>query len=304
MYGWDGGLREGEQRGLGRRSAWANIIKAGKEIDKMGLQFSGSFGKQVGVGSDIRFWEDHWVGNGSLKERFKRLFHLEMGKRALVSERGEHIGEDWVWKWSWRRGREIGELEELQNVIAGQAPKGDVKDRASWGLDPQGGYTVKSLRDILEENRTLVDSNAVVTKWLMSIPKKICIFVWRAKLGRIPSRSVLDKMGIDLDSLLCPRCGKEVESIDHALVKCEDVKNLWSLMGRWWNIDVESASTIQEILEIGNQLGDNTKGLRRWTAMAWSTLYLVWANRNKMVFDKVSGSLVDRFLEFQLKSFE
>jgi hypothetical protein len=34
----------------------------------------GSF--KVGDGSQVRFWEDKWLGNHPLKERFPDLFHL------------------------------------------------------------------------------------------------------------------------------------------------------------------------------------------------------------------------------------
>ena len=68
------------------------------------------------------------------------------------------------------------------------------------------------------------------TLWLKSIPSKISIFLWREKLARLPTRSVLDKVGVDLDSVLCPRCTNEV--VDHVIVRCGKVKTLWILIGR------------------------------------------------------------------------
>lgn len=56
--------------------------------------------------------------------------------------------------------------------------------------------------------------------------RKVNIFVWRLMLGRLPSRMMLEHfcLGIDLDSLLYPRCNMEVESIKHALISCMEVK--------------------------------------------------------------------------------
>lgn len=198
--------------------------RVGKELDKENLHFSDSFGKVVGDGSDTRFWEERWISNRILGKDFPRLFRLEVDKDATVKERGEWRGEEWVWKWGWRReprGRELGELENLFNVIRENAPKKELKYRVVWRKDPEGIFTVRKVRSLLEENRCLERGNIVETIWVKTIPKKISIFIWRARLGRLPCRSVLDSMGIDLNSTLCPRCGNDIETIDHALTNCE-----------------------------------------------------------------------------------
>jgi hypothetical protein len=43
----------------------------------------GSF--KVGDGSQVRFWEDKWLGNHPLKERFPDLFHLVRRKQDIMS---------------------------------------------------------------------------------------------------------------------------------------------------------------------------------------------------------------------------
>lgn len=53
-----------------------------------------------------------------------------------------------------------------------------------------------------------------------------------SKLGAVeaagrPVRMVLDDMGLDLHSSLCPRCQESIETINHALINCGDVKKLW-----------------------------------------------------------------------------
>ncbi|XP_071688454.1 uncharacterized protein [Rutidosis leptorrhynchoides] len=46
----------------------------------------------------------------------------------------------------------------------------------------------------------------------------------------------LDKRGIDLDSLLCPVCNNEVETIEHTLLHCSFARDLWDRVLRWWKI--------------------------------------------------------------------
>ena len=76
----------------------------------MGTHFSEWFGKVVGDGRETKLWEDGLIGDRKLKERFTRLYHLESNNGATIAEKGHFIGEEWVWRWGWRReprGREM-----------------------------------------------------------------------------------------------------------------------------------------------------------------------------------------------------
>ncbi|PWA90188.1 RNA-directed DNA polymerase, eukaryota [Artemisia annua] len=42
----------------------------------------------------------------------------------------------------------------------------------------------------------------------------------------------------------------------------------------------------------------------RWKAVIWSTLYMIWSNRNQMIFRKNDSMIPDLFKEIQLRSFE
>jgi len=294
----------GRERG---NSTWGNIIKVGKEIDRMGVPFSDSFGKLVGDGADTKFWEDSWLDGGKLKDRFNILYLLELKKEATISERGEFVNGVWGWRWDWRReprGRERGELERLRVAVQGKTPITEKVDRNLWRLDTGDGYTVKVLRRFLEESEVLGGDNERETEWLKAIPKKIGIFVWRATLGRLPVRTTLDKMGIDVDSVLCSRCKSEVETIEHALFKCDKVKTLWSGVGRWWNLNVESCNSLDELTNVDAQSGRNKKGARRWVAVIRCIMYFIWMDRNKVVFVQSGSSVEDILLNLQLKTFE
>ena len=143
----------GESRGRVRSSVWGSIIKTRRDLDRLGIRFLDSFAKKARDGKDTRFWEDSWVGE-RLKERFNRLFQLEVDKGALVADRGEFFDGRWVWRWSWRReprGREEGELEELRRLLESASPKRRESDRVVWKLDPQGEFSVKVMRHLIEE---------------------------------------------------------------------------------------------------------------------------------------------------------
>ncbi|KAJ9564404.1 hypothetical protein OSB04_000370 [Centaurea solstitialis] len=212
----------------------------GKVLDSVGCNFSGSFEKEVGDGKSTKFWEDKWVGGEALKGKFPRLFNLETCKEVSIKDRGSSIENDWVWEWRWRRdprGRELSEFSELCRILDNFKPKLVGVDKFVWKLDPVGGFSVKSLRGVLGERRAGLREVGVTvepTRWDKSIPAKVNVFFWRASLGGLP---------------------------------CREVKALWLLVGKWWNLDVSNTGTLQDLLLTAVRSGSNSKGTAKWEAI-------------------------------------
>ena len=129
------------------------------------------------------------------------------------------------------------------------------------------------------------------TEWTEDVPKKVAIMIWRVKLGRIPTREVLDKMGINMNSVICPRCSRETESINHALFRCEEVIKMWQRVARWWNVDVEHIDSVGELRTMSSDAVENVRTPKLWKEMLWHFLYLVWSHRNRLVFKKEQRTL-------------
>ncbi|GKC44506.1 putative RNA-directed DNA polymerase [Tanacetum coccineum] len=136
IYGEYGGLGE---EGVSRRSSggkWSDIIKVGNDIEKTQVPFIGSFRKKVGDGCNTLFWLNQWLGDFKLSVRFPRLFALESNKQVSVSGRGSWgIDGGWKWEWGWERevrGRGLGELEELSNMIQKFVPNSLYPDAMRW----------------------------------------------------------------------------------------------------------------------------------------------------------------------------
>lgn len=265
----------------------------------MGFDFASSFGVEVGDGRDTKFWSDKWLGSEVLGRSFNRLLNLESNKEAMVYERGSWEGDTWVWKWAWRReprGREVGELERLSEFLRGWSPKVNSRDQSKWLLGEDGVYSVQEFKRLIADSMVERGEQNMETSWSKLIPKKINIFLWRARLGRLPSRTVLDRMGLDISSILCPRCGKERESIDHALVSCEEVYKLWKGIARWWKIAEDRFETLNDVIGSNNRPS-------LWGEMVGCVLYLIWSHRNRLVFKGEKSRLVDLFFEFQRKCY-
>ncbi|KAJ9538859.1 hypothetical protein OSB04_031592 [Centaurea solstitialis] len=281
-------LVEGRVRG----SVWRNIVKVGRSLDELGISFSDSFRWKLGSGESIRFWEDNWSSARKLRERFRRLYLLE----SVHSGKGALQGGVWTWTWEWRRdlrGRELGELEALYSELRGVLPRLGVRDKSVWKLDEINGFSVSKLRNLLEETRASL-VNVVETSWLKAVPTKVNVFIWRLRFGRLPTWAVLDEMGVEVNSMLCPRCGEEVETVNHALFSCVKVRRFWKQVDRWWVIELQDLSTLTDLISAGAQRGNNSFGRARWEATIWSFLYFIWEDRNKLVFHSGKIPLTER----------
>ena len=45
-----------------RNTVWGNILKVGDIMEKKCVNFRNSFGKKLGDGALVQFWQDKWVG--------------------------------------------------------------------------------------------------------------------------------------------------------------------------------------------------------------------------------------------------
>ena len=57
----------------------------------------------VGDGQNTLFWEDLWVGEQRLKQRFPRLFLMSLQKSSTIADYGFWDGGSWHWSLLWRR---------------------------------------------------------------------------------------------------------------------------------------------------------------------------------------------------------
>jgi len=64
------------QRKCSSDSLWWRDLKEVLPIEGWKGNFEDNYSWEVGNGRKIRFWEDKWVGNVKLKEKFPRLFSI------------------------------------------------------------------------------------------------------------------------------------------------------------------------------------------------------------------------------------
>ncbi|XP_071738133.1 uncharacterized protein [Rutidosis leptorrhynchoides] len=134
------------------------------------------------------------------------------------------------------------------------------------------------------------------------LPHKVGIFVWRLKLGRLPVRVELDKRGIELDSVLCPNCKSVTESIEHMILNCQKVKEVWVKIFKWCNMGDISYSGSVDMFN-GNGSLSNQIISKVWQAIEWVTGYVIWNRRNAKTFENKEWNVPTVVNEIQSMSF-
>ncbi|XP_071714568.1 uncharacterized protein [Rutidosis leptorrhynchoides] len=146
---------------------------------------------------------------------------LESNQNALVSDRVRTEDSSWSTYWQWNRapsGRTNEELLQLNNLLQSFNFANNQRDTWSWSMHNSWVYSTKVFSNILNDLMLHIHALANVTMRNSLVPQKLDIFIWRAKIGRLPVRVELDKRGIDLDSVRCPNCNNDPETVEHMLL--------------------------------------------------------------------------------------
>lgn len=170
------------------------------------------------------------------------------------------------------RGRALGELDELCKMVSSCEIKMNGIDKWKWVLGKEGRFSVRELRGLIDDRTLRETRNRMETVWCRVVPKKVSIFIWRLRNERIPVREVIDYMGIDIHSVLCPCCDEDIKSITHCFLKCKFIKELWHKIFLWWGVGWVNDISMEEL--IMHDGADSFSKYKKvfWRACVWSSL--------------------------------
>ncbi|XP_071724329.1 uncharacterized protein [Rutidosis leptorrhynchoides] len=209
--------------------------------------------------------------------------------------------------WEWHRiiyGRSQNELEQIQCLLQSALLGTSEIDRWKWQWDSSGTFKSSEMAARIDEKILGNSFQAHETTRNNLVPKKIEVFVWRTIRKRIPTRVELDNKHIDLDSVRCPVCDDGLETVEHTLVFCKMASEIWKRILAWWKFDNINAYSIDEIFKDTSPYSNSSKMGKIWQAVKWISGYLIWKNRNSIVFGSHSSSSSRLVDEIQCKSYE
>nr|GFB74549.1 RNA-directed DNA polymerase, eukaryota [Tanacetum cinerariifolium] len=120
-----------------------------------------------------------------------------------------------------RDGAEMMQYSELMVNLNG-IQLSMMQDRWSWSLE--GSENFSSVRKYIDDYKLTGSSSA--TRWVKAVPIKINVMAWKVRLNALPTRLNLSYRGLDLQSILCLSCDKEVESTSHIFFGCYMARDL------------------------------------------------------------------------------
>ncbi|GJW77122.1 RNA-directed DNA polymerase, eukaryota, reverse transcriptase zinc-binding domain protein [Tanacetum coccineum] len=259
---------------------------------KMGKMVADSRLKKLGNCADTYFWEDLWHGDMVLKQRYPRLYALEVKKTVDVASKLSHENLTWSFRRAPRSGVEQDQLTDLTTYVEGVV-LGVTPDRWYWTLDGSGEFSVASARKVIDDNR--FPEVSTQTRWIKAVPIKVNIHAWKVRMDCLPTRLNISRRGIDIPSILCPVCGSVTESSSHLFFDCLVAKDNFRKICRWWEVDFMEVHTFDEWVSWIVNLRIPIKHKRLLEGVCFGLWWLIWAYRNKCVFGVVSPSKADIF---------
>lgn len=173
-----------------------------KEIISKGIR------KNIGNGSQTRFWHEPWLAPSPLKKEFPRLFSISIDPNASVAAHGFWEEMNWIWTFSWKRAlrpQDWVEKARLEEMLLQVCPSQQAQDRTMWAYNKAGTFSTKSVTMELDKIRPPSHQDAIRGIWRGLVPHRIEVFVWLALLGKINTRSKLASLGIiPIENNFCP----------------------------------------------------------------------------------------------------
>jgi hypothetical protein len=193
---------------------WAGLMYAKKYFFR-----HGSF--LIKDGSEIRFWEDFWLGNLPLMDQYPALYSITRNKSDTIAEvlntsppnvtfRRDLIGACLA---SWHALQE--RLANLQLT--------DEHDEFHWNLTENGKFSVDSMYKALLHSEAPIHKNKHI--WKMKISLRIKVFAWYLRYGVILTKDNLVRHNWQ-GSPKCCFCHHD-ETIKHLFFQCQFAHSIW-----------------------------------------------------------------------------
>lgn len=195
---------------------WKNIIN-GRNLCNKDLVWN------IGNGDKVRVWDNSWIPN---LPPLRTLINGPLNASEdymLVS----YILVDHKWN--------LDKLSfsitiDIRNAILSTHISSSTftKDSAYGKLSKNGVFSIKSAIEILAPPKAPHMNTSWI--WKLKIPRKICYFLWLCHHKKLPTRSYLMHIGLNIDDV-CPACRKNKEIIHHIFLNCHIAKKIWGDLG-------------------------------------------------------------------------
>ncbi|GJS31327.1 RNA-directed DNA polymerase, eukaryota [Tanacetum coccineum] len=281
-------------------SCWKSILHEVNSLSKRGIQVLKYLQIKLGDGKSTKFWYDSWCEEGVLKEKFPRVFALELCKNMNVADKVSQLNPFQTFRRTPRGGIEQDQFQQIDRILQKVNLK-PIKDSWVWELDKSGTFSVASVRKCIDD--TMIQSYELKTRWNNLVPIKVNIHAWRVSNNSLPTRFNISRRGMLIDSIICPNCDVGVETTGHSFFSCSMVRDINLLIARWWNINIEDFDCYEEWSTWIDSVRLSTKVKKTVEAVFYISWWLLWRYRNSKIFKEKIPKKSSFFDELQSRSF-
>ncbi|XP_028071567.1 uncharacterized protein LOC114273928 [Camellia sinensis] len=131
--------------------------------------------------------------------------------------------------------------------------------------------------------------------WVKYLPPKFQFFGWPAWKNRIKTSVFLQRIGVlhNNVSTLCVFCKAVNETVDHVMVSCPFVWNVWAEMLNWWDVQGALPGSVEVLILWWDEECFSSKERKIWRGIPLVVLWSVWKLRNDVVFNASNPSLAE-----------
>nr|KAJ0222724.1 hypothetical protein LSAT_V11C200053840 [Lactuca sativa] len=222
------------------------IVGSINHLHESGLVPSNVMARVTRNGATIRFWHDVWCFDVPIMVQFRRLFALGSNQNSLVRDYWSSTGWVFAWRHDIRGWVDQDQLASLMSLLDAFR-LGMESDKRVWNLDNSGCFSVKSIRNWIDDSR--LPSGPLPIRWNRSVQIKINVFIWHLLIDRLLVKSKLVERGVDLDSVLCPLCHNAPEDVVHLFIQCPIATQIWRRVSLWLDLDILVFITMRDMMD-------------------------------------------------------
>jgi hypothetical protein len=237
--------------------------------------------------TDTLFWKDRWLDGRKIKDIAPNIYAM-VPKRVINRRRTCEALQNMSWTWDLRGALTVAvfvKYVELYQQLDGVVLQQGVPDSHVWKLSASGQYFSNSAYKALFQGA--VSFGPADRVWKTWAPAKCKFFMWLVEHNKCWTTDKLGKRGMD-HSDHCPLCDQQEESINHLLISCVFVRQLWDGLLRAAGLQELAPQLSEMVLEdwwrvsSHRVMGQIRSGFNTLVILG---SWVLWKHKNNCLFD-------------------
>lgn len=112
--------------------------------------------------------------------------------------------------------------------------------------------------------------------------------MWWVSFDCISAKDRLLFIGIEMDSILCPSCMAEVETVVHIFTECSSLVVIWDRIIICWGLEVPCSISFHSIIHWSDLVWFTSGQRKVFEAVVFTCFWILWNFINSLIFGTTS----------------